>query len=40
MYEAFADSIPWDFVVFRAVDTALAWLRAPQDLLDNLDKKA
>lgn len=40
MYEVFADSIPWDFVVFRAVDTALAWLRAPQDLMDNLDKKA
>ena len=40
MYEAFADSIPWDFVVFRAVDTALAWLRAPQDLMDNLDEKS
>jgi len=40
MYEFFADSIPWDFVVFRSVDTALAWLRAPEDLMDDLDKKA
>lgn len=40
MYEAFAESVPWDFVVFREVDAALAWLRAPQDLMDNLDKKA
>jgi hypothetical protein len=40
MYEFFADSIPWDFVVFRSVDTALAWLRAPVDLLDDLDKNA
>jgi hypothetical protein len=40
MYEAFADSIPWDFVMFRAVDAALAWLRAPQDLMDNLNKKS
>jgi hypothetical protein len=39
-YEFFADSIPWDFVVFRSVDTALAWLRAPVDLLDDLDKNA
>jgi hypothetical protein len=36
MYEVFADSIPWDFVVFRSVDTALAWLRAPEDLMDGL----
>ena len=40
MYEFFADSIPWDFVVFRSVDAALAWLRASDDLLDDLDKKA
>jgi hypothetical protein len=40
MYEAFAGSIPWDFVVFRSVDTALAWLRAPEDLMDDLDRKA
>jgi len=39
MYEFFADSIPWDFVVFRSVDTALAWLRAPEDLMDDLHKK-
>lgn len=38
MYEFFADSIPWDFVVFRSVDAALAWLRVSDDLLDDLEK--
>jgi hypothetical protein len=40
MYSAFADSIPWDFVVFREVDTALAWLRAPEDLMDDLNRNS
>jgi hypothetical protein len=39
MYEFFADSIPWDFVVFRSVDTALAWLRVPLDIMNDLDHK-
>jgi hypothetical protein len=34
MYEAFADSVPWDFVVFRVVDAALAWLGVPEDLMN------
>ncbi len=38
MYDAFAGSIPWDFVAFRAVDAALAWLSAPENLMDNLDE--
>jgi len=38
MYEAFADSVPWDFVVFRDVDAALAWLGLPGDLMDRYDK--
>lgn len=38
MYEAFADPIPWEFVVFRSVDSALSWLGAPADLLDELDQ--
>ena len=35
MYEAFAYVIPWDFVVFRSTDTALAWLGLPEDLLNS-----
>ena len=38
MYEAFADSVPWDFVVFRDIDAALAWLGLPNDLMDHCDK--
>jgi len=38
MYEIFTDTAPWDFVVFRAADAALAWLGAPENLLDNLDQ--
>jgi hypothetical protein len=37
MYEGFADTVPWDLVVFRAVDAALAWLRLPEDYMDNFD---
>jgi hypothetical protein len=33
MYEAFASSIEWDFVVFRALDAALAWLGVPDSVL-------
>jgi hypothetical protein len=34
MYEVFADSVPWDFTVFRAIDAALAWLNLPEDLVE------
>lgn len=37
MYEVYADSVPWDFVVFRAVDAALAWLGVPDDLMGDPD---
>jgi hypothetical protein len=33
MYSAFADPVPWDFVAFRAMDAALAWLGLPEDFL-------
>jgi hypothetical protein len=33
LYEILADSAKWDFVVFRAIDTALAWLGLPEDLI-------
>lgn len=38
MYEAFADSVPWNFAVFRAMDAALAWMGVPEDLMNNLDQ--
>jgi hypothetical protein len=35
MYEAFSESVLWEFAVFRAADAALAWLGAPEELMDN-----
>lgn len=35
MYEVFTSHLSWDFAVFRAPDVALAWLRAPENLLDH-----
>ena len=32
MYEILSDSVHWDFVVFRAMDAATAWLGLPEDL--------
>ncbi len=32
MYEIFSDSVNWSFVVFRAMDAAVAWLGLPEDL--------
>ena len=32
MYKVLADSVNWNFVVFRALDAALAWLGLPEDL--------
>lgn len=39
MYEAYSqiENVPWDLVVFRAVDAALSWLGLPDDFLDSLD---
>lgn len=38
MYELFSGTIPWDFVVFRSMDAALAWLGLPGDLMDGFSK--
>ncbi len=35
MYEAFSDSVPWDFKVFRDVSEALVWLGLDGDFLKN-----
>jgi len=35
MYEAFSESVPWDFKVFREASGALEWLELDEDLLDN-----
>ncbi len=40
MYETFSGDVPWEFVVFRAADAALAWLGLPENLLDNFDQNA
>ncbi len=39
MYEAFSDTAPWDLVVFRAVDAALAWLGLPEDFMDKFENE-
>ena len=39
MYETFADMIPWDFAVFRTAGKALAWLRLPENFLDDFSGK-
>jgi hypothetical protein len=38
MFEAFSDTAPFDFGVFRELDAALAWLGAPEDLLEGLEQ--
>lgn len=35
MYEVFTDPVPWNFVVFRAMDAALAWLGLPEDVMNH-----
>jgi hypothetical protein len=32
MYEILSHSVQWNFVVFRAMDAALAWLGLPEDM--------
>ena len=39
MYEAFADSVPWDFEVFREMNAALAWLDLPENLMNGPEKQ-
>jgi hypothetical protein len=38
MYEAFSGQIPWEFEVFRTIDTALSWLGLPDSLMNDLDQ--
>lgn len=40
MYEAFSDSVPWEFKVFRSADAALSWLGLDGDVVGNLDQDA
>ena len=35
MYEAYSDALPFEFIVFKDIGAALAWLGAPEDLLEN-----
>ena len=32
MYQSYSESVPWEFIIFRAIDAALAWLEVPEDL--------
>jgi hypothetical protein len=36
MYEALANMIPWNFVVFRTAGEALAWMALPPDFMDDI----
>ena len=38
MYKILSSSINWNFVVFRAMDAALAWLGIPEDLAIGQDQ--
>jgi hypothetical protein len=38
MYEVFSHNVPWEFVVFRSADAALAWLGMAENLLDEPDR--
>ena len=40
MYGVFAEAVPWEFVAFRAMDAALAWLGLPEDFLDRHSEDA
>ncbi len=39
MYAAYADTVPWDLMVFRSVDAALAWLGLPDDFMDKFENE-
>jgi hypothetical protein len=38
MYDMYSEGIPWQFVVFRDVEAALAWLRIPDDMVKRLTR--
>jgi hypothetical protein len=40
MYEAFSDTVPLEFKVFRGAEAALSWLGLPENLVDNLEQNA
>ena len=40
MYEVFSGDVPWEFVVFRAADAALAWLGLSENLMNDVDQDA
>jgi len=40
MYEVFSGAVPWEFVVFRTADAALAWLGLSENLMDDFDQDA
>lgn len=40
MYEVFSNKVPWEFVVFRSADAALAWLGLPEDLAIDIDESS
>ena len=37
MYEVLSNDVPWDFVVFRSMEAALAWLGVPEDLINRIN---
>ena len=36
IYEVFSSLVPGEFVVFKSVDAALAWLQVPTDVLSDI----
>jgi hypothetical protein len=38
MYQSYSDSVPWEYVVFKTIDVALAWLDVPEDLINTGEK--
>jgi hypothetical protein len=38
MYEVLSGAVPWEFVVFRTANAALAWLGLSENLMDDLDR--
>jgi len=37
MYEAFSDSVPWEFMVFRDATAAVSWLGLPEKIVDDIE---
>lgn len=40
VYDAYADAVPWDFVIFRSIEAALAWLGLSGDALNGEDRSS